>query len=397
MLAEDGLMAEKIVKEERIYRQQDNVGEANRSRFKSVVVSCVFVILLALPTLDQWLGFSSGFVSTEKRVLTPFPSFQYPHIQTFVKKFGQYYKENFGWRNALFYQYSRWKYHILHTSPLPEKVIVGKNGWFYPGNSMNQILDRHRGMPIQPDTLAAVARRLSTYQQQLAAQGSKLYVLIAPDSYTIYPENLPDYLQIRGKSPNFDRIKAYVLQHTTIPVIDVREDLLSAKAKRTVYFQTDTHWNFYGSLIASLAVVNRVRQDFPKIPAPRLADYQVEPLKGHGGDLVMMLAMNHELVDSIQYNVKLPNHLLLRQTEATKNPTGLPSERFVSLSTDLPKLLLIGDSYSYWMNQFLPGYFRESYLVRTHELNTKLAQAEHPDVVIVEVAERNFDLVGRVE
>ena len=389
-------MAKKNVARDNVQLQQNNTEKAKQSRFKTLITVWGFAILLILPTLDQWLGFSSKFVSTEKRSLTPFPAFHFPHIQTFIAQFNQYYKENFGWRNALFYQYSQWKYHVLHTSPLPEKVVVGKNGWFYPGNSMNQILDRHQGLPINSDTLAAVARRLTTYQQQLAAQGTKLYLLIAPDSYTIYPENLPNYLQAVNSQANFNRIKDYLLQHTTVPVVDVRNTLMEAKSDHIVYCQTDTHWNFYGSLLATLTFVNRVRQDFPQIPKPQLADYQIKPLKGEGGDLTMMLAMNEELVDSVQYKITLPNYLRIRQTESTKTlEMDLPSERFVSTSPTLPKLLLLGDSFSYWMNQFVPGYFREAYLVRTHKLDMQLAKAERPDIVVIEVVERNIDFVGR--
>ena len=389
-------VAEKAGQYDNVHPQPGVAENAKQSPFKSWLVSWGFAVLLALPSLDQWLGLSANFVSTEKRVLTPLPSFQYPHVQTFIAQFNQYYKENFGWRNALFYQYSQWKYRILHTSPLPEKVVVGKNGWFYPGNSMNQILDRHQGLPISPDTLAVVAQRLNTYQQQLTAQGTKLYLLIAPDSYTIYPENVPDHLQTKDSQSNFNGIKNYLLAHTTIPVVDVRDALMSAKTDHVVYCQTDTHWNFYGSLVATLSLVERVRQDFPNIPAPCLADYQVETLKGEGGDLVTMFAMNHELVDSVQYRIKLPDHLLHRQTEVTKSPGGgILSERFISSSTGLPKLLLLGDSFSYWMEQFVPGYFRESHLVRTHQLDTKLANAEHPDIVVIEIVERNIDLLGR--
>ncbi|WP_420150015.1 alginate O-acetyltransferase AlgX-related protein [Spirosoma sp.] len=391
-------MTEKDVTKQTVPNQGSKTENDRQSRFKTLITVWGFAILLILPTLDQWLGLSSGFVSTEKRTLTPFPTFQFPHVQTFIAKFNQYYKENFGWRNALFYQYSQWKYYVLNTSPLPEKVVVGKNGWFYPGNSMNQILDRHQGLAINPDTMAAVAQRLTTYQQQLAAQGTKLYLLIAPDSYTIYPENLPNYLQTVDSQANFNRIKNYLLQHTTVPVVDVRNTLTTAKSDRIVYCQTDTHWNFYGSLLATLTLVDRVRQDFPQIPKPRLADYQVQALKGEGGDLTMMLAMNDKLVDSVQYKITLPAHLRIRQTEATKNSDmDLPSERFVSTSTNLPKLLLLGDSFSYWMNQFVPGYFRESYLVRTHKLDMQLARAERPDIVVIEIVERNIDFVGRAQ
>lgn len=367
-------------------------------RYRLVVIGFGFVALLLLPALDQWLGLSSHFKSTEKRILKPLPTFEFPHLRTFIYQFDQYYKENFGWRNALFYQYSHWKYTIVGASPLPEKVVIGKNGWFYPGNSVNNVVDQHRGLlPISEDTLQSVANRLTRYQQLLAKQGTRLYVMIAPDSYTIYPENLPDHLRSAAHSFNFDQIKRYMATHTTIPLVDVRDALRKAKPKYQVYCQTDSHWNDYGSLIATLTLADRIRQDFPEVPMARLSDYRVRTQKGEGGDLVTMLALNRKCQDSVSYKIVPSPHLVTKQTESIPNAEiGIPSQRFVGSASSLPKLLLIGDSFSYTMNQFIPGYFRESYLVRSNRLNMELVQAEQPDVVVVEIVERNILSLSRL-
>ncbi|GAB3987731.1 hypothetical protein GCM10028807_08810 [Spirosoma daeguense] len=391
-------MTQKSSTDTNVRAEQHSSASSGAQRFKTIVVGVGFALLLILPTLDQILNLSAGFKSTEKRILTPFPTFQFPRVQTFIAQFGQYYKENFGWRNALFYQYSQFKYKILGTSPLPEKVVVGKNGWFYPGNSVGQIVDQHRGVSIiRTDTLASIVRNLTQLQQQLTAQGAKLYVLVAPDSYTIYPENAPENLQLKPQTSNFDRFKAYMSQHTSIPVVDVRDSLRAAKSERVIYCQTDTHWNDYGSMVATLGLVERVRQDFPKMPKPSRSDYTVQPFKGAGGDLVTMIALNREFIDTVSYRVIPATFLRTKQTETTENiEVGLPTQRFVSKSNDAPKLLLIGDSFSFSMNQFVPNYFRESYLIRTHHFDRKLFQSERPDVVVIEIVERNIGMLGQL-
>jgi hypothetical protein len=373
-------------------------GRVAKASTKSRLISVGFILILVLPLFDQWAGLSSGFKSTEKRILTPFPRFDFPHVKTFIAQFDQYYKENFGWRNALFYQYSQWKYKIMSSSPLPEKVIAGKNGWFYPGNSMSRVVEQHRGLlPIRQDSLVSIARRLTNLQDSLRRQGSKLYVLVAPDSYTIYPENLPDYFPREKRVSNFDRFKAYMNRHSTVPVIDVRNELAASKAKRVVYCRTDTHWNDYGALLATLTVVDRIRRDFPYLIKPDLSNYDIKSQQGVGGDLVTMLALNSEVSDSVSYKIKPAGFLLARNTEINDKYNGLPSQRFVRAGTESrqkAKLLLVGDSFSYSMDQFLSGYFSESYMVRSHKFDTNLVKAERPDVVIVEIVERNIGLLG---
>ena len=365
-------------------------------RFRFISTGIGFVALLVLPMLDQWLGLSAGFKSTEKRILAPFPTLGFPpHVRTFIRDFGLYYKENFGWRNALFYQYSNWKFRVLGVSPLPEKVVLGKNGWFFPGNSHNMVVNQYRGLrPLSSATLDSISRQLTYYQQELAKQGTRLYVLVAPDSYTIYPENVPDYLKTRKTASNFDRLKQHLTQHTTVPFVDVRAKLRAAKAINVTYCQTDTHWNDFGSLIASMGLAERVRQDFPQMPTPGLSDYRIRPRRGAPGDLVFLLALNREIADSVNYQIEPAAHLRVRTLESTPNPeTSLPTQRFVTTNKTSPKLFLLGDSFSYTMNQFIPGYFRETYIKRSPRLDLEQVRAERPDVVVIEIVERNIDML----
>ncbi|WP_461096917.1 alginate O-acetyltransferase AlgX-related protein [Spirosoma luteolum] len=387
------------------YRQRDPgpvivqpVSRVRRSatRFRSVLAGSCFCLLLLLPALDQWLGLSSSFQSTEKRTLSPRPVLQLPHVMTFVDQFNQYYKESFGGRNALFYAYSHWKLSVLGQSPLPEKVVVGKDGWFYPGNFFADVARQHQGLrPISRSMMQAIAARLSRYQQQLARRGARLYVMVAPDSHTIYPEHLPDNLQRTATSANLDALYQYLQQHTTVSVIDIRRPLLDAKAVRPVYYQTDTHWNEFGAVVASTALVNYLRHDYPTLPEARLSDYRFRPVTGVGGDLTTMLAVNDSYRDMVQYKVTSLTGAGARQTASIPNAEmNLPSSRFVGQQTSRPRLLFVGDSFSYSLNQYLPPYFSASFLVRSRHFNPQLVQAEQSDIVVIEVVERNLHMLA---
>lgn len=367
------------------------VQTAMRSRFP--ILAVVFALLLFLPTLDQLLGLSARFSSTENRTASAIPALNFPHVRSFARQFDQYYKENFGWRNALFYAYSRWKLNWLGQSPLPEKVVVGKNGWFYLGNSYNRVVDQHRGLlPLSADSARYIARHLTQRQQELAQQGIRLYVLIAPDSHTIYPEHLPNHLQPASGPTRLDVLKQAMSQ-TTVPFVDIRDTLRAAKRGHIVYYQTDTHWNDYGTMIGSSTLLNRIRQDNPRQPPFQASDFTIEKQLGGGGDLVTMLTVQREQKDSVYYYVVPHAHRKARQTASVPNSAfGFPSSRFSGPGTG--KLLFIGDSFSHSMMPFVAGYFRESYFVRDSKLDANLAKIERPDVVVIEVVERNINYLA---
>lgn len=360
--------------------------------YRAKIAAVAFAVLLLLPTLDQTLGLSARFRSTENRNLNAAPPLNFPHVRTFARLFDQYYKENFGWRNALFYVYSRWKLRVLGESPLPEKVVVGKQGWFYLGNSYNHVVDQHRGLlPLSADSARLIADHLTYRRQQLARQGARLYVLIAPDSHTIYPEHLPDRLQAGAGPSRLDVLKQ-AMSKTSVPFVDIRDTLRAAKQNYVVYHRTDTHWNDYGTLVGCAALLDRIRQDYPALTPVRRADYAIQQQRGAGGDLVNMLTLQNEVKDPVHYVIQPISTLTARQTATVPNAgSGFPSTRFAGPGgRSTPKLLLLGDSFSHSMMQFLPGYFRESYFVRGNRLDPALVRTERPDIVVVEVVERNL-------
>jgi hypothetical protein len=124
-----------------------------------------------------------------------------------------------------------------------------------------------------------------------------------------------------------------------------------------------------------------------------LTDFQIEEQRGIGGDLVHMLTVQDEMKDPVYYYIKPTPDRTARQTETVPNNAfGFPSTRYVGPGTK--KLLFIGDSFSHSMMQFLPGYFRESFFVRDNKLEPALLQAEKPDIVVIEVVERNISYLA---
>lgn len=362
------------------------------SRHRFLLTGILFAICLVLPTLDQLFKFSAAFKSTEKNVLAPLPRLQFPHVLSYISGFSKFYKENFGWRNALFYQYSQFKYYVLGVSPLPQKVILGKNGWFYPGNDLSNVASQHLGLDtLSTETLATIAQKFRDKQQQMAAQGAAFYFVVAPDSYTIYPENLPDYLRKASVLSNLERLKTYLASHTDVPFIDVRAALLAAKSTHPTYLQTDTHWNKYGCLIATMAIVQRIGRDFPSLPRVPQQEYTIQSIKGHSGDLTTMMALDQDIASPPNYRIIAPARISFRETDQIPNPAvGWPSQRFVGSTIKAPSLLLMGDSFTLTLSETMPGYFSRAYVTQSDSIRTDLIRAEKPDVVVFEIVERNL-------
>ncbi len=365
---------------------------------RSRILAFAFGILIFLPLFDTLFGLSDGFSSTENRQLSAAPVLRLSTVRSFVRQFKTYYQENFGFRNPLFYAYSHWKYFGLQESPLPEKAVLGKNGWWYLGNNANQVIEQHRGLvPMPTDTLQAIATRLSRWQQKLAHRGIKLVLLIAPDAQTIYPENLPDWALPYARPSRLDQFMAYMGRCTTVPVVDVRDTLLAAKSVHPVYFQTNSHWNSFGAIVSTSVLIKRLQVDFPTLIRPRAADYEIARLPGYAGDLAALCMLQGSLPERNYCQVRVNKRLAVRHTDTllvADNP--YKAFRMTGPDSRQPRLLFVGDSFSEWLTLYMPAYFSQSYFVRSQYIDPALVPAERPDVVVVEIVERNLDWLMRL-
>ncbi len=361
---------------------------------KSRIIILGFILLIFAPTLDNIFNFSSEFKNSENRALSTFPVLRLSTVRSFASQFRQYYKENFGFRNPLFYAYSRWKYYVLHESPLPERVVLGKDGWLYLGNSSNQVIDQHRGLISMPlDTLHTIATRLEQRQQELAQRGIKLVIFIAPDTQTIYPENLPDWAFPSFRPSRLDKFIAYMKQTTTIPIVDVRDTLTAVKPIRSVYFQTNTHWNSFGAIVSCAALLNQLQTDFPTLSNLREKDYTITQMPGYTGDLAELCMLQSSLIENNYCQVSVNKRLSLSHIDTlTVVASNYKALRITGPDLAKPRLFFIGDSFvNEGLVQYLPAYFSQSYFIRSRYLDLPLVMSERPNVVVVEIVERNLN------
>ncbi|RYF70268.1 MAG: hypothetical protein EOO39_16025 [Cytophagaceae bacterium] len=315
-----------------------------------------------------------------------------------VRQFDGYYKTNFGGRDGLVFLHSALHYYILNDSPVPQQVIFGKKGWLYVGDHYNRVMQQHQGLwPLSLDSAQAIAQHLADVQQKLASKGAQLYVLIAPDSHSIYPEYLPDYLSLgyqeqtekRCQWPEtpHDVLMQAMQEQPSVSFLDLRDTLRRAKQRAVVYKQTDTHWSSYGALIGTASLINRIRQKFPAIHPTLWSDYDMQLMRGGSGDLAALMMLQGQVKDQTFCSIiaKPAFRTVPAQQSADKQ-----ASIFQGKDPAQPSMLLFGDSFSESMLAYLPSYFSRSSAVRQSTLDWQRIDREKPDIVIVEIVERNL-------
>ena len=263
---------------------------------------------------------------------------------------------------------------------------------FFAGDDI--INDYRCTKPFTESRLKSIATTLTERKNWLNDIGIKFLVVIVPNKHNIYPENLPYTIKPIRNESRFDQLKEYLNKNTDVEMIDMRNSLIKGKKQYPTYCNTDTHWTRFGALIAASNIVEKLKNDFPDICEFNLNDYNFK-LQKSSGDLARMLNMdktfNGENVKVIPQNgfkakntsfsFSVPKHFRKTVVKETKNDK-------------LPSVLIFRDSFSDALAPLLSEYFFRSTYVWCYNFLPEIVEAEMPDVVILEVAERLINYTG---
>jgi hypothetical protein len=280
-------------------------------------------------------------------------------------------------------------------------VVVGKEGWLYLAKDRNiDVLEEHRA--VKPLTDAQLQHLVSLYEERrawLAERGIKYLVVVAPNKDTLYPEYLPDEFKQVGQASRMDQIMAYLETNSKLNVLDLRPVLREAKKTAQVFYATDSHWNARGAFPSYQALIERLGKDFPGLKPMSANDFYAQDYTFLGGDLSYMVGLEELITERKVF--MLPKKPLSARGESTgvfKPGYTQPAQASARDNPSLPKAVFFHDSYFWEILGFLGEHFSHAIYVwvrpglggKQSLFDQELIEAEKPDVVVEQIAERFF-------
>ena len=302
----------------------------------------------------------------------------------------------------------------LTEGALYEGVLVGKTDetdamWLY----WNEELEDYRGLNLFTGTqLRRGAENLEAYRSWLKDNGIELYVVLCPNKSTVYPEYLPDET-FHGEQCRYDQFLAYCRE--TVPevrIIDVRESVLAAKDTNfPVYYRLDTHWNNYGGFAAYRQIMETISEDFPSVKIRGEEDYRIDLFDSYMKDEAWYLGY----YDTFSEAGPVFTPLEKTGTELVRIETparcGIFSHAYTqkngyhdyntysvfenSTLAKAPSLYMLRDSFGISLSQFMKDSFSRSVFKWSSMYETADILNQKPDIVILEVVERELDSLVR--
>lgn len=204
------------------------------------------------------------------------------------------YTENVYGNKTLLSINSESKIFVLGFSP-SDKAIIGKDNWFFEGyggrrveknitRSFDNITDYMGQNPFTTTELEQWRIVLEERYYWLKERGIDYIFALAPTKALVYPEKLPERIFSMKRKLNrqtrYDQLIKYLEEKSVVPMVDLQTALLNAKNQNTelpLYYRTDFHWNYYGSLVAYQAIIDGINKAYPEydLVSAKLDDFDV--------------------------------------------------------------------------------------------------------------------------
>ena len=372
----------------------------------SPVTSWLRIILFLLMTLLPFLYWISGAgnitdVSAENRTLSEKPVFKISSLRSFPTEYETYFNDHLPLRSQMVSANSVLNIQLTKTSS-NSSVIIGDEDWlFYNNVGDGDTLGQYTGrLNWGEEKLEAVAQHVVNLRNQLAEKDIDFILFFAPNKERMYYPYMPNLYGPPSETYPVKQLVDYLHEHTDVCVVypfDELQQAISSHPEHTLYYKYDTHWNALGAYIGSCALMNEMGVDLPAYSDLDIAyentnqsDRDLANMLNlgswYGADRVYQLHGYSETAKEVTPWELIPSVEAFNDTIEVNNETG-----------DFRKLVMVRDSFCTAMLPYVSSGFQSSSYIRTSAYTPEKLMAQNPDIVVLELVERNIEYLSGFE
>lgn len=294
------------------------------------------------------------------------------------KSFKEGLTKNFPYKDDLIetYNYIRYKAFKIVKS---EDVLVGKDEWlFLKENDEDDILGTFIGDNLFSDEeIRKIEENVSSTSERLKRIGVDFSLVIVPNKFTLYDENLPKHI-VTPSENRLEQIKRLDNNKIIIP----SETMLQNKDKYMMYNKTSFEWSDAGAYYAYRGIVSKLNvQDLTE----NNIKFSIE--EAYVGELAKALGMNNLLKESA-------TNIDLITQKATINENS-DSKAFSSTNKieNGESIVILGDASMQRMNRFFAESFKKVTSKPDFQIDLSSIKKEKPDRVILSITENQLNVL----
>lgn len=357
-----------------------------KNRKKNIVFSIVFLLSIAIPfPIFQFVN--GGFNLNEIEAIIK----ENNKVSVF-NAIDEDFKSKYGLKDIYLNSHNQVKYDWLEESAIPNKVVIGKDGWFFIGNgSSNVLMESLNSSKFSTEEKSIIYKKFTKNKSWLDSLQISYFTCVAPNKISIYPEYYYNG-ELTGSS-KFEDLKTY-LSEKDWDLIDLKTEILKKKDSVRLYHKSDTHWNDEGAFLGYLELMKSLKVKYPELRPVKLSSFKREEADSVGMDLSFMLGLDN-VEKRIVYSKN--NKQVVELDRTLKVPEGFSHEDWeyeIRYKNELGypyKVMLVRDSFSRAWLKYLRETFQEVVLVWDWKVRREMVEDEKPDILIQAIVERDIE------
>lgn len=171
-------------------------------------------------------------------------------------------------------------YNLFNRLPTSE-VLLGDDEFLFPtvdeDTGYSYVADYFGELKPTESELNRYFNGISELTEEYREHGTEIYFIIIPNSQTIYPELMPDYMGNISEDTRLKVVTRYLGKRAVQNYLDLTDKLHNAKGSGELYNNTEDSLNSRGAYYAYRAVLNKL---------PSFIRKEVTPVELDAGDLV---------------------------------------------------------------------------------------------------------------
>ncbi|MBR4033890.1 MAG: hypothetical protein IKJ04_03700, partial [Clostridia bacterium] len=171
-------------------------------------------------------------------------------------------------------------YKLFNRLPTSE-VLLGDGEFLFPTvdeeTGYNYVADYFGELKPTDIELNRYFNGISDLTEEYREHGTEVYFIIIPNSQTVYPELMPDYMGNISENTRLKTVTRYLGKRAVQNYLDLTDALRNAKENGELYNNTEDSLNSRGAYYAYRAVINKL---------PSFIRKEITPVELNAGDLV---------------------------------------------------------------------------------------------------------------